>query len=124
MVMRYTGMNRTTPRGVKPHVALIRTLRSYVEQHLSDLVDTNKFEPTVIDGADDRGRDDIVEAKLAISGQTFVFQIEGSDQSVPETIMPNGALGVVHEQSGMTVSGPLDAGIWQRIEALVRVASK
>jgi hypothetical protein len=124
MVMRYTGMNRTTPRGVKPHVALIRTLRSYDEQHLSDLVDMNKFEPTVIDGADDRGRDDIVEAKLAINGQMFVFQIEGSDQSVPESAKPCGALGVVHEQSGMAVTGPLDATTWGRIEALVRFASK
>jgi hypothetical protein len=117
--MRYTGVNRVRPRGVGTHVALRRRLRNYIEQHQSDLVDINKF-----GGADDYGRNDVVEAIIIINGKTFVFHIEGSDQSEPEQIKPRGALGVVHDETGMAVSAPVDAGTWERVEALVRFAAK
>ena len=92
--MRYTGANRVRPRGVRTHVALIRTLRSYIEQHLLDLVDMNQFEPVVGEGADYYGRDDVVEATIAINGQRFVFHAEGSDSSEEERMNPLGLLGV------------------------------
>ena len=121
--IRYTGANRVRPRGVRTHVALIRTLRSYIEQHLLDLVDMNKFEPIIGDGADDYGRDDVVEAHITISGQRFQFHIEGTERTEDDT-KPCGLLGVLHEPTGMTVKGSVDGATWERIEAFVRFATK
>jgi hypothetical protein len=90
--MRYKGVNRVSPRGAHTHVALIRTLRSYLERHLLDLVDTNKFEPIVGEGADDYGRDDVVERHNEINAQRFQFHIESSDQD--DETKPCGLLGV------------------------------
>jgi hypothetical protein len=122
--MRYQGVNRVSPRGLRTHVALIRTLRSYIEGHLLDLVDMNQFQPVVGEGADDYGRDDVVEATMTINGQRFVFHIEGSDSSDDETVKPRGLLGVLHQESGMTVKGIIDQETWNRIEQFVRFASK
>jgi hypothetical protein len=121
--MRYTGVNRVLPRGMRTHVALIRALRSYIEQHLLDLVDMNKFEPIIGDGAYDRGRDDVVEAHITISGQRFQFHVEGTEQTENDS-KPCGLLGVLHEATGMTVKGPVDGATWERIEAFVWFAAK
>lgn len=80
------GETHVSPLGVRIHVALIRTLRSYIEGHLFDLVDMNKFEPIV-----DEGGDDVVEAHIYINGQRFQFHIEGSDQD--DETRPCGLLG-------------------------------
>jgi hypothetical protein len=119
---RYRGVNRVSPRGIKAPVTLIRTLRSYVESHLSDLVNMNDFAPVVIEGVSPYGSDDAVEATLEINGQRFTLHIESSDAD--DLAKPNGALGVIHEETSMAVSGPLDASTWARVEALVRLASK
>ena len=49
----------------------------------------------------------------------------GSDHGDQEDVSkPCGLLGVLHEQTGMTVMGPNDATTWARMEAFVRFASK
>jgi hypothetical protein len=108
--------------GLRTSVMLTRTLRSYVENGLRDLVDMSRFEPFVLEGDDIWGRDDVIEAHLKINGQDFCLHIEGTGEDDPDK--PQRLLGVVHEQTGATVKGPLDPKTWQQIEALVRFAAK
>jgi hypothetical protein len=120
---RLVEVNRVSGRGgVRSHVAFIRPLRSYIEQHLTDLVDINKFEPVVGEGPDDYGRDDVVEAYITINGQCFCFYAEGNERSDDDT-KPCGLLGVLHEGTGTTVKGSIDGAPWERIEAFVRFAA-
>lgn len=79
--MRYRGVNPVSPRGLRTHVTLIRTLRSYMEGHLYDLFDIRKFAPVVIERDDDRGSDDVIEAPVTINDQAFVFRIEPTDDA-------------------------------------------
>jgi hypothetical protein len=67
---------------------------------------------------------EIIKSANFGSSPSSISLRKGSDQSAPEATKPRGLLGVVHEETSMTVSGPLDAGTWDRIEALVRFASK
>jgi len=101
---------------------LTRTLRAYVENGLRDLVDTSRFEPIVLEGDDVWGRDDVIEAYLKINNQDLCLHIEGTSEVDPDK--PQGLLGVVHEQTGATVKGPVDPKTWQQIEALVRFVAK
>jgi len=108
---------------VRTHVSLVRTLRSYVELHLLDLIgNMNAFDPKLIEGEDPYGSDDIIEATLCINGQDLTLHIEGSDQD--DKTKPNGLLGVRHEQTGGMVRGPIDSSTWASIENFIRFVSK
>jgi hypothetical protein len=105
--------------GLRTHVMLTRTLRSYIENGLRDLVDLSTFQPIVLEGDDPYGQDDVVEVTVWINDNAFLFHIEPQDAGKPQ-----GLLGVEHEQTRMDVTGPATPETWAKIEQFVRFASK
>jgi len=105
--------------GLRTHVILTRTLRSYIENGLRDLVDLSTFQPIVLEGESVYGTDDVVEVTVWINDQAFLFHIEPQDDGKPQ-----GLLGVEHEQSRVMVTGPTNQETWAKIEAFIRFASK
>ena len=68
-------MDRSSPRKLRTSVTLVRALRSYVESHLSDLFDIDKFDPAILEGDSPYGKDDFVEATLSINGHSLTLPL-------------------------------------------------
>jgi hypothetical protein len=92
---------------------MIRILRQYLEDGLSDLGDYRNMVAYPV------GEDGGAEIEMTIRGQQFLFYIEpGSDRD------PNKACGVMavtdNIQEGPKIKGPIDPQTWVRISAFVR----
>ena len=91
---------------------MIRQLRSYIENGLSDLGDFRNCMAYPV------GDDGAAEIVMAVHGQEFTFYIEPGSDTDPGKAC--GVLAVRDEKTHDRLRGPIDPSTWVKISGFVR----